>query len=43
MLARGAMFAFGVIAILSISGCDVTGQVLDTIGLAGNIVSVWLQ
>jgi hypothetical protein len=34
----------GVASILLITGCDdVSGQVLDTIGFAGDIVSVWLD
>jgi hypothetical protein len=34
----------GMASILLATGCtDVTQQVLDTIGLAGNIAGVWLQ
>jgi hypothetical protein len=34
----------GVVSIFLITGCDdVSGQVLDTIGFAGDIVSVWLD
>jgi hypothetical protein len=34
----------GMASILFVTGCtDVTQQVLDTIGLAGNIAGVWLQ
>lgn len=42
-LTRGAVLGFGVVALLSITGCDVTQQVLDTIGLAANIVGVWVK
>ncbi len=40
---RAMMVVFGVVTLLAGSGCDATQQVLDTIGLAGNIVQVWLH
>lgn len=34
----------GIVSVFFVSGCDdVSSQVLDTIGLAGDIVSVWLN
>ena len=34
----------GIASIFFVTGCDdVSGQVLDTIGLAGDIVGVWLD
>lgn len=42
-LARGLVLVIGAVTLLSVTGCDVTQQVLDTIGLAGNIAGVWLK
>lgn len=42
-LTRGAMLVAGVVSILFVTGCDVGTQVLDTIGLAGDIVGVWVK
>jgi hypothetical protein len=44
-MTRGLMAAvLGMASILLVTGCDdVSGQVLDTIGMAGDIVSVWLR
>lgn len=43
-LNRVGMSVAGLVMVLYVSGCDdVEGQVADTIGLAWNIVSVWLD
>lgn len=42
-LKRGAMVAFGLMTVIYVTGCDVTGQVLDTIGLAWNVVDLWVR
>jgi hypothetical protein len=44
-MTRGLMAAvLGIVSIFFVTGCtDVTQQVLDTIGLAGNIAGVWVQ
>lgn len=42
-LTRGAMLVLGIISILYVTGCDVSQQVLDTIGLAGDIAGVWVK
>lgn len=37
------MVVAGLVMLVSITGCDVTQQVLDTLGLAGQIAGIWLQ
>jgi hypothetical protein len=44
MMRTLTVVVLGMASILFVTGCtDVSGQVLNTIGLAGDIVSVWLQ
>lgn len=43
-LACGLMMAVVAVAsLVFMTGCDVRGQVLDTIGLAGQITGTWLN
>jgi hypothetical protein len=42
-LTRGIVFAAGLLSLVYITGCDVTQQVIDTIGLAGQIAGIWVQ
>ena len=42
-LARGLVFVVGLTSLLYVTGCDVTQQVVDTIGLAGDIAGIWVK
>jgi hypothetical protein len=42
-LAGGLVFVVGLASLLYITGCDVTQQVIDTIGLAGDIAGIWVK
>ncbi len=42
-LTRCAMLVLGAISILYVTGCNVGQQVLNTIGLAGQIVGTWVK
>ncbi len=40
---RKLMFALGIGVLPAVGGCDLAGQIIDTLGFVGQIVAVWLD